>query len=194
MFKESEGGDKDPSTTSRVFSRCYKDIILVLYLQWRLLLNKTQAILRKNESINPFYTIFLYISFIQNAEMQCILFVNFNVTFIILITYISFNFIYMYIYIFVEHKEVVFATLIWPNYWSRCPFIQYKKKTFLWILAFLAVPEEKLDNLCVDHCLNKLGFHSPKDSFCQVWLKFIKWFQRTLQATMITSSTDNIQQ
>lgn len=99
MFKESEGGDKDPSTTSRVFSRCYKDIILVLYLQWRLLLNKTQAILRKNESINPFYTIFLYISFIQNAEMQCILFVNFNVTFIILITYISFNFIYMYIYI-----------------------------------------------------------------------------------------------
>lgn len=99
MFKESEGGDKDPSTTSRVFSRCYKDIIRVLYLQWRLLLNKTQAILRKNESINTFYTIFLYISFIQNAEMQCILFVNFNVTFIILITYISFNFIYMYIYI-----------------------------------------------------------------------------------------------
>lgn len=130
MFKESEGGDKDPSTTSRVFSRCYKDIILVLYLHWRLL-NKTQAILRKNESINPFYTIFLFINFIQNAEMQCILFVNFNVTFIILITYISFNFIYMYIYIFVEHKEVVFATLIWPNYWSRCPFMQYKKKTFL---------------------------------------------------------------
>lgn len=184
MLKESEGGDKDPSTTSRVFSRCYKDIILVLYLHWRLL-NKTQAILRKNESINPFHTIFLFINFIQNAEMQCILFVNFNVI-CILITYISFNFIHMYIYICGTLRG------FWPYYWSRRPFMQYKKKTFLWILAFFAVPEEKWDNLCVDHCLNKLGFHSPKDN--QVWLKFIKWFQRTLQATMITSSTDNIQQ
>ena len=58
--------------------------------------------------------------------------------------------------------------------------IAHLRKQFKWLYHNVKLREEKTHYLLFENLivlnLNKLEFSSPKNTLCQIWLKFVQWF------------------